>query len=302
MKCALCRHSKFTRLFFFLNPRAIGPREFGYFRCNHCYLVCLYPALSSQILNRIYSDLEYFAKLCQSTESGLRDRLLSIRFFPEYHEYVELNSKNKGELLDVGCGNGEFLEIMKKRGWKVNGIDASKEAVTNSKLRLEKQAVIKIGPVRPGIFRKKFDVICMWHVLEHVPNPVAFVSTLSGLLKPNGKLIFEVPNASSILFNAFKNDYNWLMVPEHIFYYSASSLSYLLRKGKMKIIRKDYPPRALLNFSLSIEKIVSKHSHKTFGKLFLFLTFPISIIYGFLAALMGKGEVLRIVATHDGKN
>lgn len=286
MTCALCYHSSFTPLFSFPNPRPVGARHFSYLKCQNCSLVSLSPPPPSRVLSSIYADPQYFSRLCQPVASPLLHLLLSIRFFPEYDEYVTSYSR-PGRLLDVGCGNGEFLQIMAQKGWSVAGIDPSSVAITNAKKRLP-SADLRIGQLTPKSFTAKFDVITMWHVLEHVPHPLQFFQAASSLLSRRGRLFLEVPNADSLLLSWFGSAYNWLMVPEHIHYYSKASLSFLSQAVGLEVIRFDCPPRALLNFSLSLKK--------RFGPLAFWPSLPFSLPVALAAKLLGRSEVVRLVA------
>ncbi len=288
MKCEICGSHKTISLFSFSNPRRIGNRKLSYKQCQKCGLVFLAPKLSSQKLEQIYSSQEYFTKLCQPATNSFIQKILSIRLFLEYDEFVQSNFKSsQGNLLDIGCGNGEFLYLMQKRGWDVSGADPSRVAVSNAR-KLVPGAKFKTGKIYDLKFSRKFDAITFWHVLEHEPRPLKFIKSLVNLVSPKGKIFLEVPNSDSLLLRLFKSDYNWLMVPEHIFYYSPSSLRYLFNRAGLRVERVDYPPRALLNFGLSVAKVVP---------ILAPLAFLFSPVIGFLAAVLKKSEVVRITAS-----
>lgn len=288
MKCQICGSEKSLTLFSFPNPRRIGNKKLSYRECLKCGLIFLSPGFSPRELDKIYSTQEYFIKLCQPATNPIIEKILSLRFFPEYDEFVQSNYRSHDlSLLDIGCGNGEFLKLMQNRGWKVNGADPSRVAIRNaSKLISPKH--LKTGKIYNLKFSQKFDAVTLWHVLEHETNPLRLVNTLSHLLTNKGKVILEVPNSDSLLFRLFKKNYNWLMVPEHIYYYSPKSLSYLFSRAGLKIEKITYPPRALLNFALSCRKTIPLLSP---------VMFVLSPFVGIMTAVIRKSEVVRVVAT-----
>ena len=103
---------------------------------------------------------------------------------------------NKGKtLLDFGCGTGDFLQVAKDNGWDVLGIEPNNEArkIANYKTNNSVYDSDSFSKLE----NSSFDVITLWHVLEHVPNLKEHISTLKKLLKPNGTLIIAVPNFKS---------------------------------------------------------------------------------------------------------
>jgi 2-polyprenyl-3-methyl-5-hydroxy-6-metoxy-1,4-benzoquinol methylase len=145
-----------------------------------------------------------------------------------------INSFNTSEkhLLDVGCGTGDFLLKAKEGGWTVNGIEPneSARAIANSKLETSVFGVEALSGLRPN----SFDVITLWHVLEHLPNLEWHISVFEKLLKDNGKLIIAVPNYNSFdakFYNTFWAAYD---VPRHLWHFSQKSIELLFEKVSMK--------------------------------------------------------------------
>lgn len=292
MKCPLCQSQSTSSWFSFNNPRRLGPRFLAYRRCHRCQIVYLFPRPTAEDLQKIYSHQEYFTRLCRSTSRKWLDRLLQLRLFPEYWDYINSQFNRPETVLDVGCGNGEFLIHMSRLGWEISGSDLSPQAISNAKKLLGADAALRVGDIVIQKYSRHFSAITMWHVLEHVPHPWLYLKKVSNLLLPGGKFILEVPNSDSLLLSLFKNCYNWLMVPEHVFYYSPTSLKYLFKQSGLKVVRFDFPPRALLNFSLSLAKIVPALKIPV-----ILLTLPLSVIVGLVSAFARRGEVVRVVVS-----
>ncbi len=124
--------------------------------------------------------------------------------------------------MDIGAGTGDFLAEAKKRGWEVFGIEPDEEA---RKLALEKG--IKLSEHSGNFKSEKFDVITMWHVLEHVYDLKNQIIELEHLLKKNGLLIIAVPNFQSYDAHYYKEFWAAYDVPRHLWHFSQSSFKHL---------------------------------------------------------------------------
>jgi len=141
-----------------------------------------------------------------------------------------INSFNTEEkhLLDIGCGTGDFLETALKAKWKVVGIEPNEQARQIANAKTDK-AVFKIEHLK-DLKENSFDVITLWHVLEHLPNLEMHISLLRYLLKPNGRLVIAVPNFKSYDAKYYKNFWAAYDVPRHLWHFSKTSISNLFIK------------------------------------------------------------------------
>ncbi len=139
-------------------------------------------------------------------------------------------SKNKGRVLDIGAGVGDFLLFVKQDGWQTIGTEPSQKA---------KEIAIKKGVdlvnETSDLDNYSFDVITMWHVLEHVPNIENQIKELQRLLKPNGTLIVAVPNFKSYDANYYKEFWAAYDVPIHFWHFSKTTIKLLFEKQNMKL-------------------------------------------------------------------
>ena len=136
-------------------------------------------------------------------------------------------------LLDVGCGTGDFLKIAQANTWQVSGIEPNEKArqIANSKTN---NTVFEIEKLQE--FEKhSFDVITLWHVLEHLPNLEDQLLVLKSLLKENGTLIIAVPNYKSFDANYYKNFWAAYDVPRHLWHFNQVSMQNLLASKNMNI-------------------------------------------------------------------
>jgi 2-polyprenyl-3-methyl-5-hydroxy-6-metoxy-1,4-benzoquinol methylase len=132
-----------------------------------------------------------------------------------------------GRLLDVGCGNGTYLGLMKSLGWDVAGVEIDAKAAASTKSRLG--VFVHNGTLEDGPFDEgSFDVITMTHVIEHVLDPVQFLRLGARFLKPGGQILIVTPNGRSLGRQLFKRDWYALDPPRHISLFTPRSITICL--------------------------------------------------------------------------
>jgi len=162
------------------------------YRCTSCSLGVLDPRPTGEELTALYTREYFVSQYDEGAKPGS----------PEFKKWLSLldhrvqffkPKKAKGRLLDIGCGNGYFLALCRSKGYEVQGIDISEWAA--------KYATETLGlPVRVGqiddmeLPGRHFDIITLWHSLEHTRNPRYAIERAKDWLKANGILVIEVPN------------------------------------------------------------------------------------------------------------
>ena len=136
-------------------------------------------------------------------------------------------------LLDVGCGTGDFLKTAKDNNWIVSGIEPNAEARIIANQKTE-NVVFDIEQLNNFEFNS-FDVITLWHVLEHLPDLEYQISILKKLLKPKGRLVVAVPNYKSFDANYYNQFWAAYDVPRHLWHFDQNSISKLFASIDMEI-------------------------------------------------------------------
>ncbi|TXD83984.1 class I SAM-dependent methyltransferase [Subsaximicrobium wynnwilliamsii] len=147
---------------------------------------------------------------------------------------VDAQPSEEKKLLDVGCGTGDFLKTAKDNQWHITGIEPNEKARSIAidkcgKAILDTDALSKLPP-------QHFDVITLWHVLEHLPNLQDQLALFVGLLKPKGTLIIAVPNYNSYDAKHYKQFWAAFDVPRHLWHFSQEAINRLLLANNMKVI------------------------------------------------------------------
>jgi SAM-dependent methyltransferase len=136
-------------------------------------------------------------------------------------------------LLDVGCGSGYFLSSASKAGWEVVGVEPSKAHCEKAKELLNARGDLICATLEDASLPASYyDVLTLWDVLEHVPDPVNFISTCCSLLKPGGFLFVNVPDLDSLQSRVLGS--RWpLLLPEHLNYFNRKSLGFCGESAKL---------------------------------------------------------------------
>ncbi len=185
-------------------------------------------------LGKYYESLDYISHT--DSKKTLLDRVYQlVRNYTLKKKLKLINSFNseKGSILDIGAGTGDFLAISQKNGWQISGVEPNQNAreIAQDKLNLDLQSDSS------EISESKFDVITMWHVLEHVPNLEETVAQLKKLLQPKGTLVIAVPNHKSFdaeYYGAFWAAYD---LPRHLWHFSQLAIKNLFAKKDMKVVK-----------------------------------------------------------------
>lgn len=151
----------------------------------------------------------------------------------------------KGRILDIGAGTGDFLLECKNQNWDILGIEPNDKA---KGIALGKG--IKFGDTIEKLESNSFDVITMWHVLEHVPDVEHQVAELKRLLKPSGTIIIAVPNFKSYDANHYKEFWAAYDVPRHLWHFSKTAIEKLFDKQNMNL--EDVKPMWFDSFYVSL--------------------------------------------------
>lgn len=211
----------------------VSKQHFDISRCNACGFHFTNPQPEPAELGKYYESDDYISH--SDSEAGLVNKIYKrVRKITLKRKLNLVNRLSaKGKLLDVGCGTGYFLDSCKTDGWDTTGIEPGKQAreYAISKFGLNVLEEEKLNTLTPH----SFDVITMWHVLEHVPFLNERVAELKQLLKPGGTLIVAVPNRTSHDAKHYGEHWAAWDVPRHLWHFSPDDIRKLFAKASMEV-------------------------------------------------------------------
>jgi 2-polyprenyl-3-methyl-5-hydroxy-6-metoxy-1,4-benzoquinol methylase len=146
-------------------------------------------------------------------------------------ELINRYSPGKGSILDYGCGTGVFLTACKKDGWKVQGVEPNDKARELAEASVGKTIATSIAELA----NEQFNVITLWHVLEHIHTLNETISQLISHLTQDGVLIIAVPNADSHDAKEYKENWAAYDVPRHLYHFTQPTMKRFLKKHKMQL-------------------------------------------------------------------
>jgi len=216
-----------------VKDHSVSGEEFELLLDADLELLKTYPQPSPANLGRYYESDDYishtdgkrslFEKLYHTVkQKALRDKTKLIQEF----------QPQKGKLLDIGAGTGDFLAVAKASGWDIVGIEPNEKA----KQIAESKGVVFMGGLE-AIADESYDVITMWHVLEHVPDVDAQISELKRIIKPDGVIIIAVPNYKSYDAQYYGKFWAAYDVPRHLWHFSKTAIEKLFARQGIKLIK-----------------------------------------------------------------
>ncbi len=208
--------------------------EFELIQCARCSFILTQPVPHPDQIFAYYNSPEYVSHEIKKT--GLFHRIYAFarKRNIRYKYNIVTRFKSSGKILDVGCGTGELLKYFKDKGWNTSGIEP-----------VEKARSFAIKEYSLDVFEEKqlhlfdsqyFDVITLWHVLEHVYNLNERIEELKRILKPDGILVIAVPNIKSFDADYYGKYWAALDVPRHLVHFSRETISLLLENHSLKVV------------------------------------------------------------------
>lgn len=213
----------------------VSKESFEIWHCDDCSLRFTQNTPTVNAIARYYQSENYISH--SDTNKGTINRLYRlVRRFTirgkrnTIQSYTRLS---KGALLDVGAGTGVFASYMQQSGWTVMGLepdnDARKKAADSYSIRLEESGRLF------DLDESQFDVITLWHVIEHVHPIHQYIEQLKRLLKPGGTLFIAVPNYTSYDAALYREHWAAYDVPRHLYHFSPDAMRKLLQQQGLQI-------------------------------------------------------------------
>ena len=235
-KCPWCESEK-AQINLWLKDEFLTKEDFHICECLNCGLLYTMPRPDKEKISAYYKSEAYYSH--QENKKG---------FIPKVYERVKsINLKHKyrlatsgmqpGKLLDIGCGVGDFLHTAETHGWECIGVEPSEDAKAIAQKRMK--GMIITSEELESFSDGAFDVITMWHVLEHVDDLKWQVAQLQRLVKPFGRVVIAVPNYKSYDGQYYKEHWAAYDVPRHLNHFNRITLSKIFKTSGLELVMMD---------------------------------------------------------------
>jgi 2-polyprenyl-3-methyl-5-hydroxy-6-metoxy-1,4-benzoquinol methylase len=231
-KCPVCNKEEFKQ---FLNclDYTVSRETFSIVECTSCNFKFTNPRPHLHTLGNYYKSEEYISH-SNISKGFINSTYQTVRKYTLLKK-LQLISKffKTGNLLDIGCGTGEFLNVISEAKWTTIGIepDQATREIASKKYRLN----IYPEEYLQELQSESFEIITMWHVLEHVPFLNERIEDLKRLIKPNGVIIIAVPNCSSLDAEIYKEHWAAYDVPRHLNHFTPETLELIFKNHGLKL-------------------------------------------------------------------
>jgi 2-polyprenyl-3-methyl-5-hydroxy-6-metoxy-1,4-benzoquinol methylase len=256
INCQICGSDSNKKLFDCSDRFNITSEKFIIIKCNECNFVYLNPRPDVESISKFYVFENYdpFVDI-SSAKSILSKIYVYLREFTVSWKRKQIEKiKKSGFILDFGCGTGEFLKEMENNNWKIFGVEKDENAVkyAREKLNLE---VFSNSEFRILNSELKYDVITLWHSLEHIHNLKETIELLHSLLKQDGLMCIALPNIDSLDARFYKNKWIALDAPRHLYHFTPQSIQKFLNNSGFEIIKYQQMPLDVFYNTLMTEKL-----------------------------------------------
>lgn len=235
-KCPWC-NSEMIQTHLCLKDEFLTKEDFQIQACQNCGLLFTEPRPKPEEIGKYYESDEYYSH--QENKEG---------FIPKLYEKIKsINLKNKykmategmevGKALDIGCGVGDYIHTLEKNGWECLGVEPSEEAKAIAKKRIK--ATIFSSEEQENLPDNSFDLITMWHVLEHVDNLKWQVKQIERLVKHKGRIVIALPNYKSYDGQYYEEKWAAYDVPRHLNHFNKETLVNIFTTNNLTYIRTD---------------------------------------------------------------
>lgn len=312
VSCKVCGSSYTEYLISTVDKLFPTKGKYNIVRCGECGLIYTNPRPTQEELKTLYPQ-EYWgliggkgdnhnSKILVKVEEAYRKYLLSLEV-----KVIKKLLKPNGKILDVGCGNGSILSLCKKQGFRTFGVELSPDAIKN--VRNSHGLDIICGDIfEAGYNSNFFDVVTLYHVLEHLHEPLRTLKEIRRILKDQGFLVIQVPNIDSLQFKMFREKWFPIDTPRHLYHFSPKTINDFLNKAKLAVISINHfsircnsvafvssliprwnPHTLLLNTE-------SKGKSKAIAKILYLILTILLIPWTLIESMFGHGAIITIIA------
>lgn len=286
--CPVCGSTQLEKAFDAIDYFSSG-EAFPVSECSHCGFRFTNNVPDEEHIGKYYDSPEYISH--SDTKKGITNKL--YHFFRKRMLRRKVNivarhiSGKPVRLLDVGCGTGYFIQAAQQKGWKVSGIEKDEKARQSASLR--SGVDVKDNNALWSMEQSSYDVITLWHVLEHLEKLNETISKINEILSPKGTVVIALPNCSSYDAHFYKEQWAAYDIPRHLWHFTPVTVEKILAKHGLRVIKKIRMPLDAFYISMLSEKYKGSTTLAQFVRACLIGTI------GFLKSLSDIGQSSSII-------
>ena len=231
-QCPICKSGNLSN-FLITKDYSVTQESFAIVECKRCSFKFTNPRPSEENIAKYYQSENYIShsnkgnNLINTVYKAARYFTVKrkVKFISEFH--------SSGNLLDIGCGTGDFIQKAKEKGWNVLGVEPGEEAQRHIPEKFRPFVYQNIKEIR---LKNYFHIVTLWHVLEHIYDLSETIKKIKKLLSPEGRLVIAVPNCESFDAQHYKQYWAAYDVPRHLYHFTPKTMQNLLATHKLRLI------------------------------------------------------------------
>ena len=278
-KCPICKGTDIRQVYN-CTDYTVSKKQFDIKECTSCTFRFTSPRPNDSDLGQYYLSADYISHNNEAKKLVDKIYLIARSYTLQWkRKLIDTinNDPSAKRLLDYGCGTGSFLNHMSRNGWTTTGLEPSVQA----RKVAEQQTGQKIYSDITDITQDQFEIVTLWHVLEHIPQLHQTIEQLKALLTANGKLIIAVPNHKSLEANKFKEHWAGYDVPRHLCHFNQATMNKLMIQHGLRIA--SIVPMKLDSYYISL--LSQKYLNNNYPSI---LHLPKAVMMGFRSNLAAR--------------
>ena len=233
--CPACGSTNFEKQFD-AKDYTVSQNSFGVVTCATCGLNFTNPRPKADEAGYFYKSDTYISH--SDTQKGLVNKLYhAVRniTLKQKVAWIQADQRGNKNLLDIGCGNGHFLKTCQDSGWNITGMELDPETAARAAALVQDKIYPNLVAIPED---KQFELITLWHVLEHVYELDAYFEFFKKRIASEGKLLLALPNSKSFDAGYFKEFWAAYDVPRHIYHFNPETIQFVANKHGFKLVKQ----------------------------------------------------------------
>jgi 2-polyprenyl-3-methyl-5-hydroxy-6-metoxy-1,4-benzoquinol methylase len=290
-ECDLCGSTSARELYTARDRLGNSDEAFYVVQCEGCGVLRTLPEMSDLELARFYGK-DYWGGTAEPTQEWIKSSQ------SEKTRFLARCGLPGGRILDVGCGSGFFLRALDSGKWDRFGVETGESAATAAERAIGGGRVLKCSLIDSTLPNSSFDVVTFWSALEHTNEPRSNLIEARRVIKRDGSLIVQLPNAASYQARIFHGDWFALDAPRHRYHFTRSTLDRLLKEAGFEIYRATYSSKSHNSHALrqSLKSKLAGPGSGAVDRALFYLSIPLIRPFDALMTALGKGATLTVAA------